>query len=82
MALIWLPLMVRAQIAIDTLSSNALNQLLIEQIERLADEGEEENDYEELLDNYIFYSENPINLNSEEIVHLAELQLINAFQLE
>ena len=81
-AFLGITVMAKAQIAIDTLSSNALNQLLIEQIERLADEGEEENDYEELLDNYIFYSENPINLNSEEIVHLAELQLINAFQLE
>lgn len=81
-AFLGITVMAKAQIAIDTLSSDALNQLLIEQIERLADEGEEENDYEELLDNYIFYSENPINLNSEEIVHLAELQLINAFQLE
>lgn len=76
------PVCLHAQVAIDTLSTEALNQLLIEQIERLADEGEEENNYEDLIDSYIFFSENPINLNSEEIAHLAELQLINTFQLE
>ena len=71
-----------AQIAVDSLSSDALNQLLIEQIERLAEETEEEIDYEELLDNYIFYSENPININSDDIVNLLELRLINVFQYE
>ena len=74
--------MAKAQVVVDTLSSEALNELLIEQVERLVEDGEDEADYEDLLDNYIFFSENPINLNSEEIVQLAELHLINAFQLE
>ncbi len=71
-----------AQIVNDTLSLEALNQLLIEQVERLAEESEEDADYEDLLENYIFYSENPININSDDIVHLLELRLINVFQYE
>ena len=39
----------KAQIAIDTLSTEALNNLLIEQVERLAEDGDEETDYEDLL---------------------------------
>lgn len=72
----------KAQIAIDTISAEALNELLIGQVERLAEDGDEDADYEELLENYIFYSENPINLNSDEIVELLELRLINVFQYE
>ena len=72
----------KAQIAIDTLSSEALNNLLIEQVERLAEDGDEDADYEDLLENYIFLSENPVNLNSEETMRLVELHLISVFQYE
>ena len=72
----------KAQIAVDTMSTEALNQLLIEQIERLAEDSEEELDYEDLLDNYIFFSENPVNINSEEVLQLVELNLLSAFQYE
>ena len=72
----------KAQIAIDTLSTEALNELLIEQIERLAEDGEEDVDYEELLENDIFFSENPININSDEVMQLVELRLLNVFQYE
>ena len=72
----------KAQIAVDTLSAEALNELLIQQVERLAEDGDEDVDYEDLLENYIFFSENPINLNSDDIIQLAELQLINTFQFE
>lgn len=72
----------QAQIAVDTLSTEALNELLIQQVERLAEDGDDDVDYEDLLENYIFFSENPINLNSDEIEQLVELQLINAFQFE
>lgn len=71
-----------AQILSDTLSSEALNMLLTEQVERLAEESDDETDFEELLESYIFYSENPININSDDIVHLLELRLINVFQYE
>ena len=72
----------KAQIALDSISTRELNQLLIEQVERLAEESEDDADFEELLDNYIFLSENPINLNSDEIEQLLELRLINVFQYE
>jgi len=75
-------LLAKAQIAIDTLSNDALNQLLIEQVERLAEDSDEDLDYEDLLENYIFYSENPINLNGDDIGQLLELRIINIFQYE
>ena len=73
---------VKAQVAIDTLSTDALNELLIEQVERLAEDSDEDVDYEELLENFIFFSENPININSDDIVQLLQLRLINVFQYE
>ena len=72
----------KAQISIDTLSAEALNQLLIEQVERLAEDSNDDIDYEDLLENYIFFSENPVNLNSDEIIQLVELHLITVFQFE
>ena len=72
----------KAQIAIDTLNTEVLNQLLIEQIERLAEDSDEDIDFEELLENYIFFSENPININSEDVMQLVELRLISVFQYE
>ena len=72
----------KAQIAIDTLSTEALNQLLIEQVERLAEDSDEDIDFEDLLENYIFFSENPININSTEVMQLVELRLLNVFQYE
>ena len=73
---------VKAQVAVDTLSTEALNTLLIEQVERLAEDNEEEIDYEDLLENYIFLSDNPVNINSDEVTRLVELRLISAFQYE
>ena len=72
----------KAQIAIDTLSTEALNNLLIEQVERLAEDSDDDMDYEDLLENYIFLSENPVNLNSEEAMRLVELHLLSVFQYE
>lgn len=72
----------KAQIAIDTLSAEALNELLIEQVERMAEDSDDDIDCEELLDYYIFLSDNPINLNSDDMVRLVELHLISAFQFE
>ena len=73
---------VKAQIAIDTLSTEALNTMLIEQVERLAEDSDDDIDYEDLLDNYIFFSENPVNINSDEVMQLVELRLLNVFQYE
>ena len=75
-------LFAKAQIAIDTLGADALNELLIEQVERLAEDTDEDIDFEDLLENYIFYSENPINLNSDEVRQLLSLRLLNVFQYD
>ena len=73
-------LFAKAQIAIDTLSTDALNQLLIEQVERMAEDNDDDADFEDRLENYVFYSENPVNLNSDEMMRLVELRLLNIFQ--
>lgn len=65
-----------------------LYQILLEQTEdRLSealevgvDQGEES--YENLIEDYLYYLENPVNINSEEVVHLEEIGLLNSFQLE
>ena len=72
----------KAQIAIDTLNTDALNALLIEQVERLAEDSDDDLDYEDLLESYFFLSDNPIDINSDEVVRLVELHLISAFQFE
>ena len=72
----------KAQIAVDTLSAETLNQMLIEQVERLAEDSDEDLDYEDLLDNYIFLSDNPVNVNSDEVLRLVELHLLSVFQYE
>ena len=79
---LFLPLTVNAQIAVDTLSTEALNALLIEQVERLAEDSDDDADFEDLLENYIFFSENPVNLNSNEVMRLVELRLLSVFQYE
>ena len=79
---LFLSLSLKAQIAIDTLSTEALNILLIEQVERLAEDANDDADYEDLLESYIFFSENPVNLNSDEVMQLVELRLLSVFQYE
>ena len=72
----------KAQTVRDTLNTDALNALLIEQVERLAEDSDDDTDFEDLMENYIFLSENPVNLNSDDMHQLVELRLINVFQYE
>lgn len=59
------------------------NDLIIEHLEKMAENSGEENiDYSELLETYWSLNENPININSDEIELLAEYKLISIFQLE
>lgn len=59
------------------------NDLIIEHIERMSENRESEySDYSEMLETYWYLCENPININSDEIDMLNELNLINVFQLE
>ena len=63
-----------------------LYQLLLEQTEERITEslelGDDEDAHEELIEDYLYYLENPININSEEIKHLEEIGLLNAFQVK
>ncbi len=59
------------------------NDLIIEHLEKMSENsGEENTDYSELLESYWTITENPININSENIDQLAELKLVNIFQME
>ena len=65
-----------------------LYQLLLEQTEERLSEAWElngengEDSHEELIADYLYYMENPININSEEVVHLEEIGLLSAFQMD
>ena len=68
-----------------------LYQLLLERTEdrlleelELGSEGVEnsEDSHEELIEDYLFYLENPVNINSDEVLHLEEIGLLNAFQVK
>lgn len=45
-------------------------------------DGQYDEAYQELIESYLFYLDNPININSDEVKHLEELGLLNAFQIE
>ena len=61
-----------------------LYQLFVERAEDQTESADEanEDDYEELLLAYHYYQENPININSDDIVHLEEMGLLGIFQVE
>lgn len=72
----------QAQVVLDSIHPDELNRRLIEQVERLAEDSDEDADFEDLMESYLFLSENPIDLNSEEVMQLVELHLLNEFQYE
>lgn len=63
-----------------------LYQRILEDFEVLAEESEDSeiitDELEELLAEYEFHREQPININSEEITQLDEMGLLSAFQIE
>lgn len=79
---IFLSLSATAQIPIDSLGSETLHRMLIEQVEQLAEDSDEGIDFEDLLESYLFLGENPVNLNSDETMQLVELHLISTLQHE
>lgn len=59
------------------------NDIIIDYFEKMSENSEEEHyDYSELLESYWNITENPININSDNIEQLAELKFISIFQLE
>ena len=65
-----------------------LYQLLTEQTKEslIEDQGLTEESaeatHEDLLEEYLFYQSNPVNINSDEVVRLEEMGLLNVFQIE
>ena len=77
------PLISVAQIVENDSRYEQLSKMLTEQIERLAEDGDEDIDFEELINDYIFVSENPVNINdNKDIDRLAELRIIDPIQIE
>jgi len=63
-------------------TSNVVNiEFITDQLENLAEKSDLELDYSDLLEDYLYYAQNPINLNGNEIQELRSLYLINDIQL-
>lgn len=86
--LLWLLRPVSDTLAPVTQNVEFLYQILMEQTEdrlseALAMSGDAGDDsHEELIEEYLYYLENPLNVNSEEVLHLEEVGLLSAFQVE
>jgi hypothetical protein len=63
-------------------TSNILAKILIDRIERLSEDSENAYDYGEIIDEYLYYYENPIQINSVDIEALRKLKVLNNFQFE
>ncbi len=59
-----------------------LNEMIANQIESISESSDAVLDYSDLIEEYLFLAENPINLNSDEMNQLRNLNLISEFQLE
>jgi hypothetical protein len=57
-------------------------EFITDQLENIAQKTDLNLDYSDLIDDYLFYFKNPINLNSEAISKLPELQLLSENQLQ
>ncbi|NOU46957.1 MAG: hypothetical protein HOO86_07845 [Bacteroidales bacterium] len=62
--------------------SNSLTKTLIDRIEQMSEDTENVYDYGELVDEYLYYVENPININSDKIEILRELKVLSNYQYE
>lgn len=70
-----------AQFANDS-TRMALSDLISEQIERIAETTDAVLDYNDLVDDYLYYTENPVDVNSMQMQDLRNLYLINSYQFE
>lgn len=55
---------------------------LLEELEFGGEDDYDEDSREELIEDYLYYLENPVNINSDEVSHLEEMGLLNAFQMK
>ncbi len=56
-------------------------EFLTNQLENMAKSSDRQQDYSDLADNYIYYTNHPININGEEVNKLLHLHLLNEAQL-
>jgi hypothetical protein len=63
----------------DTLQLSGI-EFITDQLENIAQSTDRNLDYSDLLDEYLFYFNNPLNLNGEDVYKLVELHLINQIQ--
>jgi hypothetical protein len=59
-----------------------LQQQIADQLEQITESADENFDFTDLLEEYQYLSENPVNINSEEITILQHINLLNSFQIE
>ena len=64
----------------DTLQMETSDEIS-DQLENLAENSNLQLDFSDLTGDYLYYSEHPININSEKIYKLLQLHLINEFQI-
>lgn len=66
--------------ASDTLQKGYI-EFITDQLENIAQQTDRRIDYTDLIEDYLYYSNNPINLNGKNLPKLVELYLINDIQL-
>jgi hypothetical protein len=59
-----------------------LQQMMEDQLERITESAEENYDFTDLLEDYQFLAENPVNINSDDIMLLEQLNLLSSLQVE
>ena len=75
-------LYLKGQVFQDEATNSSLSEMITSHLERIAEDSDEEIDFTELVENYIYYNENPIPINSNENYILTELHIINELQLK
>lgn len=77
-----LTLCLKGQVFQEDVGTASLSEFITSHLERIAEDSDEEIDFTELVENYIYYSENPISINGDENSILVNLHLINELQLK
>lgn len=65
----------------DSLSVQLIRRVT-DQLERLSENSDETIDFTDLLDEYLFYTENPVNINSKAIEQLRDAKIMSNYQFE
>jgi DNA uptake protein ComE-like DNA-binding protein len=65
----------------DSLSVQLIRKIT-DQFERLSENSDETLDFTDLLDEYLFYTENPVNINSKDSEQLRDAKIMSNFQYE